>query len=286
MNLAQKNFMPDYATRERFNLSMFSLYLFLHIMALSAFWTFSWQGLLVFIAMYFLTICLGITLCYHRLLAHRSYKTYPLIAYFCAFLGCLAFQRGPVWWVACHRLHHSRVDKDGDPHSPLRSFLWSHFLWAFFRHPQLDESPEITKRLARDIDADSGMRFLEKNYTLINIFSLIVLFALGYFWGGWKIGSSVLVWGGFLRIIYGLNITWLVNSAAHLWGYRTYDTPDQSRNNWWVALLTWGEGWHNNHHAHQRSARMGYRWYEIDITYSVIKLLQCLRLANPRELPL
>src|SRR4051812_26892727 len=108
--------MPAYATRERFNVSLFTLYIVMHVVALSAFWTFSWPGLLSFVVMYFLTICLGITLCYHRLLAHRSYTAYKPLAYVCAFLGCLAMQKGPVWWVACHRLHHSRVDKEGDPH--------------------------------------------------------------------------------------------------------------------------------------------------------------------------
>lgn len=223
---------PNYATRERFNIFLFFSYIALHLAALSAFWTFSWQGLLTFIVMYFLTTCLGITLCYHRLLAHRSYRAYKPFSYFCTFLGCLAVQRGPIWWVACHRLHHRRVDRDGDPHSPLLSLLWSHFLWAFFKHPQLDESPEVTNRLAYDLNADPGMRFLERNYTLINSVFLLLLFGLGYLWGSWKIGISVLVWGGFLRIVYGLHITWLVNSAAHRWGYRTYDTPDQSRNNW------------------------------------------------------
>lgn len=272
--------LPAYANQERFNLPLFCLYVALHFMLLVAPFTFTWQGLIALILLCFITTCLGVTLCYHRLLAHRSYQLPRPLTYFLAFLGCLAFQRGPIWWVATHRLHHSRVDQEGDPHSPRFSFLWSHFLWAFFTHPQLDEAPETVHRLALDLAEDPGMRFLEKAYTAINVVFLLVLFGIGYAWGGWKLGISLLVWGGLLRILYGLHITWLVNSAAHIWGYRAFDTPDKSRNNWWVALLTWGEGWHNNHHAHQRSARMGLKWYEIDVTYWVILLLKRLGCAT------
>lgn len=275
------SFMPAYATRERFNAPLFSLYVLLHIVALAGFYTFSWQGLVVLLVLYFCTICLGITLCYHRLLAHQSYKLPRPITYFLALLGCLAFQRGPIWWSATHRLHHSKTDREGDPHSPRYSFLWSHYLWPFFWHPQLDESQENVRRLALDLWNDPGLRFLEKHYNTINVLFLGVLFSLGYWLGGGlKMGLSILVWGGFLRIIYGLNVTWCVNSAAHIWGYRRYDTPDTSRNNWWVALLTWGEGWHNNHHAYARSAKMGFVWYELDVTYWIISLLARLKLAT------
>jgi len=271
--------MPAYATKERFNLPLFSAYLLLHLLALAAPFTFSWQGLAVLFLMHFVTLCLGITLCYHRLLAHKSYKTYRPVSYLLAFFGCLAFQRGPIWWTACHRLHHSEVDKPGDPHSPRYSFLWSHFLWPFFWHPQLDESKETTIRLARDIAADPVMRFLEKHYVSINVLFLGFLFGAGYFFGGLTMGLSILVWGGFLRLVLCLNMTWFVNSVAHIWGYRNYQTPDDSRNNWWVALLVWGEGWHNNHHADARAARNGHNWYELDVTYAIIKLMGKLGMA-------
>ncbi len=280
--MAIQSLFPAYANRARFNVPLFSLYVLLHVIALSGFFTFSWPGLIVMACLSFMTICLGITLCYHRLLAHKSYRlnNKPL-TYFLALLGCLAFQRGPLWWSACHRLHHSKVDKEGDPHSPTYSFIWAHFMWPFFWHPQLDESPETLKRLAPDLCKDAGLQFLEKHYNGINVLFLFVLFGMGYWLGGGlKMGLSILVWGGFLRIIYGLNVTWLVNSAAHLWGYRTFDTPDQSRNNWWVALLTWGEGWHNNHHAYARSAKMGFNWRELDVTYWVIKLFSVTGLAS------
>jgi fatty-acid desaturase len=281
VNLADTiGFMPHYANRERFNGPLFGIYVVLHLAALAAPFTFSWPGLAVLVVMSFATTCLGITVCYHRLLAHRSYKlAYPLTIIL-ALLGCLAFQRGPAWWVACHRLHHSKVDADGDPHSPRYSFLWSHFLWPFFWHPQLDESEETTRKYAPDIYGDRWLYFLERNYTAINVLFLVALFAIGALFGGWRMGASILVWGGFLRIIYVLNCTWLVNSAAHIWGYRTFDTQDTSRNNWWVALLTWGEGWHNNHHAHPRCARMGFTWKELDVSYVVIRLFRLLGWAN------
>ncbi|WP_303673177.1 acyl-CoA desaturase [Vampirovibrio chlorellavorus] len=273
--------LPAYATWQRFNAPLFSLYVLLHGVALAGFFTFSWQGLLVMGILSFSTICLGITLCYHRLLAHQSYQLAKPLTYVLALLGCLAFQRGPIWWTATHRLHHGKTDKAGDPHSPKYSVWWAHFLWPFFWHPQLDESEETLRRLAPDLWKDPGLRFLERYYSAINVLFLGLLFGLGYWLGGGlKMGLSILVWGGFLRIIYGLNVTWLVNSAAHLWGYRRYDTPDTSRNNWWVALLTWGEGWHNNHHAHARSAKMGFVWYELDVTYWIIALFRRLGLAT------
>lgn len=272
-------FLPPYATRERFNAPLFSLYVLLHAAILAAPFTFSWEGLLMMLTMYFLTICLGITVGYHRLLTHRSYKTYRPVRYLLALLGCLSFQRGPIWWAATHRLHHSTVDQEGDPHSPRYSFIWSHFLWAFFWHPQLDESQETINRLAPDLAKDPGMRFLETHYTTLNLLCLLGLFGLGMMWGGWTMGLSILVWGGLLRLVICLNITWLVNSASHVWGYRTYETTDLSRNNWWVALLTWGEGWHNNHHADARAARNGHQWYEIDPTYWLIVLMSRVGLA-------
>ncbi len=271
---------PQYATWERFNWPLISVYILLHFSLLLAVPTYTPEGLGLFLGLYFLTTCCGITLCYHRLLAHRSYQTYKPIRWFLSLLGVLAFQRGPIWWVATHRLHHSQVDTPLDPHTPQVSFLWSHFLWAFFRHPQLDETPETTIRLARDIADDPVMRFLERYYTALNIGFLIVLAVVGYYSGGERLAVSFFVWGGLLRLLYTLHVTWCVNSAAHVWGYRSYQTDDTSKNNWWVALLTYGEGWHNNHHADQRAARNGHRWYEIDVTYYIIVLMARLGMAR------
>ncbi len=274
------NLLPAYATRKRFKWLAFSPYIVLHLSLVLAIPTFSMEGLLVLLVLYFITMCFGTTLCYHRLLAHRSFQTYKPIKYFLTLIGCLAFQRGPIWWTATHRLHHSKVDTDLDVHSPSVSFVWSQWLWPFFKHPQLDESEDNVRRLALDLYEDKGMRFLEKHYSSINILFLGLLFGIGYLRGGVDLGLSWLVWGGFMRLICSLNATWMVNSVAHLWGYRNYGTPDKSRNNWLVAFLTCGEGWHNNHHADQRAARNGHYWYEFDVTYWVIVLMERLGFAH------
>lgn len=270
--------LPEYATLASFNLPLFSMYVLLHVLLLALPFTYTPEALFLALFLYFFTICFGVTLGYHRLLCHRSYKTYRPIAAILAFLGCLSFQRGPIWWTACHRLHHREVDKTADPHSPNVSFLWSHLLWPFFRHPELD-SPTARNRLARDLSLNPAMKFLEKYYTAINILFLISLFVVGHVVGGFKLAWSFLVWGGFLRIVCCLHITWLVNSVCHIWGYRNYETPDRSRNNWLVAFLTYGEGWHNNHHHDARAARNGHYWYEIDLTYYLIKVMQIIGLA-------
>ncbi len=271
--------LPDYATWQRVKWPQLIFYILLHGSLFLAVPSFTWEGLWVFISLYCITLCLGTTLCYHRLLAHRSYKTYKPIKYLLTFIGCLAFQRGPIWWTATHRLHHSQVDKELDPHSPSVSFLWSHYFWPFFRHPQLDESYETTKRLALDLHKDKGMRFFETHYITLNSLFMFLLFAVGFLRGGMDLGLSWFIWGGLLRLVCTLNATWCVNSVSHVWGYRNYETPDASRNNIWVALLTFGEGWHNNHHADQRAARNGHYWYELDITYIVISLMKKLKLA-------
>jgi len=273
------NLLPAYATWQRFNPHLFLNYVLIHASLLIAPFTFSWLGLSAFLIIYFTTICLGITLGYHRLLTHCSYKTYPWVRFILALCGVLACQRGPIWWTAAHRMHHSKVDKPMDPHTPTVSFIWSHALWAFFRHPQLDDSIETVHRLARDLREEPGMRFLEKYYGLINAVFMAGLFSLGYALGGFKLGLSLFVWGGIFRVLVTLHITWMVNSVCHLWGYRNYKTADTSRNNWIAALLTFGEGWHNNHHADQRAARNGHRWYEIDVTYYLILLMRQTKLA-------
>lgn len=253
--------------------------LVLHLLALAAPFTFSWAGLLAFLAMVFITGCLGITLCYHRLLAHQSYKAPKALTYLLTFFGCLALQGGPIRWVATHRLHHKDADQPNDPHSPTQGFWWSHMLWNCYRHPKLASMDDL-KRLAPDLYRDPVMRFFNRYFFGLYLASAFMFFAVGFLIQGWQLGLSLVIWGFALRTVYVWHITWLVNSATHLWGYRTYETPDNSRNNWWVALLTFGEGWHNNHHAHQRSARMGFRWYELDVTFMLIQALQWLGLAT------
>lgn len=229
---------------------------------------FSWKALGVALLLYWVTGGLGITLGFHRLITHRSFQTPKWLEYVLAFCGTLACQGGPIAWVGMHRIHHLHSDQELDPHDSNKGFFWSHIGWMFYHSPRFDDVPRFTK----DIKDDPFYIFLEKNMLLIQIALGGVLLAIG----GW----SFVVWGIFVRLIFVWHCTWFVNSATHKFGYKTYDAGDHSTNCWWVALLTYGEGWHNNHHAFQYSARHGLQWWEIDLTWMTIQVLQFLGLAT------
>lgn len=244
--------------------------IFLHGGALLGLFTFNWAAFLVFMVFFWLTAGLGMTLCYHRLLTHKSFQCPKTLEYVLAFLGSLNSQGGPISWVATHRYHHGNSDTNDDCHSPRHGFWWSHLLWFVYRSPILEDK-QFTVRYAPDLVKDPFYRFLER-----------------YGWAGqWLLGGLLLIWGGipfviwgiFVRTIAALHMTWFVNSATHRWGYQTFQTKDGSRNLWWVGLLSFGEGWHNNHHAFQSSAAHGLRWWEVDATYWTIRLLSMFRLA-------
>ena len=239
---------------------------------------FSWSALVVAFVLYFLTGGVGVCLGYHRMLTHRSMRLARPLEWVVATLGVLALQGGPITWVATHRAHHAHSDTERDPHDSRRGFLWSHMEWLYRSNPaRLSLADE--HRYAADLVADPYLRFLERSMLWWQIGLGVVLFALG----GW----SWLVWGIFGCLVFTYHATWLVNSAAHLSGYRTFRTPgrDRSTNNWWVALLAWGEGWHNNHHAFPFSARHGLRWFEFDATWWMIAALGAVRLARDVKLP-
>lgn len=264
---------------KKFDLSTCIAILGFHLLALFALFTFSWPGLIAFLILSVTTLCLGVTLGFHRLLTHRSFVTPKWVEYTLAFIGCLALQGGPIRWVATHRLHHKNADTPKDPHSSAEGFVWSHILWNFYRQPEL-ASLDTYKRLAPELSNDPIMVFMEKYFFGIYLVFSILLFVVTTYVSNWHMGLSVLVWGSVLRIVYVWQVSWLVNSATHYWGYKTFTSRDESRNNWWVALLTFGEGWHNNHHVNPRSARMGRAWFEIDVTYWVIQCLHKFRLAQ------
>jgi stearoyl-CoA desaturase (delta-9 desaturase) len=181
-------------------------------------------------------------------------------------------------WVANHRKHHALSDKDGDPHSPRDGGLWSHILWFCPNYGRKYED-DIVDRYAPDLQKDKGLVFLHKTFIFWHIAMGAALLSIG--WIGWDryTGISFLVWGMFVRMVYVFHVTWFVNSATHMWGYRNYETSDDSRNLWWVGLLSFGEGWHNNHHAYQRMAAHGHKWWEIDMTYWAICAMEKLGLA-------
>lgn len=247
-----------------------------HIAALAAFFTFSWKALVLCLVLHWVTGGVGITLTYHRLLTHRSFTVPKPLEYLLTFIACLACQGGPISWVGGHRLHHARSDQEGDPHSPLNGFFWSHMGWCLTRN-DINTDFDTYSKYAPDLVKDKYMLFMDRNHMLPTALLALLLYA----WGGW----SFVVWGIFVRLVLVYHSTWLVNSAAHVWGYQTYDSRDDSRNLWWVALLSYGEGWHNNHHAFQHSARHGLKWWEIDPTYAMIRTLRLLGLAADIKLP-
>lgn len=237
----------------------------LHVGAIAAFFYFDWRSLIVAALLYFTCIGWGIGMGYHRLLTHRSYKVPKAIEYFLAVCGALTLEGGPIFWVATHRVHHQRSDQPGDPHSPRDGEWWSHMGWIIFGTPKHNATAMMSK-YAPDLGRDPFHRWLNTYHYLPLVALGLILLAFG--------GLSMLLWGVALRVVLGLHATWLVNSATHLWGRRRFNTRDDSRNNWWVALLTFGEGWHNNHHAHPVSARHGLAWYEFDISYISLKLME------------
>ena len=251
---------------------------FVHAGALCALWPgfFTWSALAVALALYYITGAFGVSLCYHRMLTHRSLKVPKALEYLVALAGTLSLQGGPITWVSTHRIHHAHADAEGDPHDAHRGLLWTHVDWLY-RPNEARPSPEEQQRYAPDLCSDPVYRFLDRFAVPLQVALGLGLLAVGHL--PW------LIWGIFVRLVFGYHVTWLVNSAAHRFGYQTYRTGDQSTNCWWVALLTWGEGWHNNHHAFPFSARHGLRWFEFDHTWIVIKLLQAARLAKNVKLP-
>jgi fatty-acid desaturase len=243
-----------------------------HLGAVAALFYWSWRGLIVAAVLAWVAQSLGVGMCYHRLLTHRSYQVPKVVEYFMNVCATLSLEGGPINWVATHRLHHAHSDERGDdPHTPNDGRWWSHMGWILTGTAQ-QHSREVLERYAPDLMKDRFIVALNRVYFVPLILLGIILLAVG----GWPL----LFWGIFMRVTVGLHATWLVNSATHLWGRRRFKTKDNSRNSWWVALLTWGEGWHNNHHAHPTSARHGLAWYEVDFNWWGIRTLQVLRLAK------
>jgi fatty-acid desaturase len=276
-------------------------FILFHVLVFLAFvpWLFSWAGVISALVGYYLCVTIGIDLCYHRLLSHRSFKVPRWLEYTFAVFGVCSLQETPTFWVAHHRCHHHHADEELDPHSPSNSFLWGHVGWLVMtpKHPRREV---MFEQYAPDMQRDPFYHALESN----NLFAWIFLahamlfylvgFTLGWAQtgslpGGVQLGSSLVVWGVVVRLVYSWHVTWAVNTVCHLWGYRNYDTKDNSRNNWLLSLCTTGSAWHNNHHGDQRSAVHGhYRWWEFDIPYLTLLTLQRLGLAwniIPRRSP-
>ena len=248
-----------------------------HIGAIAALFFFNWQALALAVLLWWISVSLGIGMGYHRLLTHRGYKTPKWLEYALTICATLAREGGPIFWVATHRVHHQNTDKEGDPHSPRDGGFWAHMGWIITGKVLQNNAPELLPYVS-DLRKDKFHVWISKWHWVPMTILGIGLFAAG--------GFPYLTWGIFLRTVVGLHGTWLVNSATHMWGSRRFQTKDSSRNSFWVALLSFGEGWHNNHHAHPQSARHGLAWYEFDPNWYGISLLRMLGLAwNIKETP-
>lgn len=232
---------------------------------------FSWAGVWLCLASFALR-GFAITAIYHRYFAHKSYEMGRVMQALMAFLGATAAQHGPLWWAAAHRHHHMYSDQPGDLHSPrLNGFWYSHIGWLMVKGERF---PELIKDFAKYPE----LRWLDKYHPLMVALPIVAL----WLFSGWHAA----VWGGFLPLFFVGHLTWAINSLTHVFGKARYETGDDSKNHWLLALLTFGEGWHNNHHRFAGSARQGFAWYEVDLSYYVLKLLSWLRLVrNLRPVP-
>lgn len=245
-------------------------FIFLHLSCFAVVWVgVSWVAVLAALTLYWLRM-FAITAFYHRYFAHKSFKTSRWLQAVFAVIGASATQRGPLWWAAHHRQHHRHADQNGDPHSPRQGFLWSHMGWFLSRkHFRADYAlvPELTRY--------PELRWLDRFDITVPVLLAVSLFFIGeWLAASWpELGTSgwqLLVWGYFISTVVLIHATLLINSLAHRMGKQRYAIKDDSRNNFWLALLTLGEGWHNNHHYHAASARQGFYWWEIDISYYLL----------------
>ena len=242
-----------------------------HLGAVAALFVFSWKALAVALFLFWMCTGLGISMGYHRLHTHRSYQVPLALEYFFAVCGTLTLEGGPIFWVATHRLHHQKSDQPGDPHSPHDGGWWAHMGWLLLGETK-HSNASLFSKYAPDLTKDRFYVWLNDYHWVPMIVLGVLLYAMG--------GLPFVLWGICLRVVVGLHCTWLVNSATHMWGTRRFETRDDSRNNLLIALITSGEGWHNNHHAHPTSARHGLAWYEFDLSWVQIKILKALGIAK------
>jgi fatty-acid desaturase len=267
-----------------------------HLVGLLAFlpWFFSWTGVFLAILGIYVFSVLGMNIGYHRLLTHNGFVCSKWLERTFAVLGLCCHQGSPSWWVAVHRRHHEHTDDEQDPHSPTVGFFWAHVGWVWVKDEEM-EREGLYQRYAKDILRDGFYSWIEPDeiWFCLILISWCLYFFSGLVAGllfGWtaaeatQFALSLLVWGVFVRTLVVLHLTFFVNSAAHLWGYRNYETDDNSRNNAIIAIMT-GEGWHNNHHADPRSARHGHKWWEFDFAWLTIRVLMRLGLVKNVVLP-
>lgn len=258
-------------TKERINWRDLLIIVSFHLLLIPAFFYFSWQNLAIMLVGNWIVGSLGVGLGYHRLLTHRSFKSPKWLEYTLTVFASMALQNEAYKWVATHRMHHQFTETDKDPHSTKPGFWWAHIGWIFKGTAQ-DHDEATLKKYVPDLLKDSGQQLIARLFYVPIILSAIILFLIG----GW----GMVLWGVVVRTIFGWHTTWFVNSLSHLYGKRRYETSDDSTNNWFVAILTFGEGWHNNHHAFPTSARHGFVWYEFDQNWITIQIFKRLGWAK------
>jgi len=242
-----------------------------HLLAIPAFFTLSWPNFAAMMIGNWIVGSIGVGLGWHRLLTHRGFKAPKWIEYVTSIFATMSMQDPPDKWIATHRMHHAFTDTDKDPHSIRPGFWWAQIGWVVWG-PAQDHDEATMKKYVPDLLKDRGHVLISRFFYIPIIVSGFILFAVG----GW----SMVVWGVFLRVVVGWHTTWFVNSLAHIYGGRPHETGDLSTNNWFVAILTFGEGWHNNHHAFPTSARHGLKWYQFDMNWITIRILEKLGLAT------
>jgi len=258
-------------SRDSIHWKNLSIVIAFHLLTIPALFMFSWQNLAALLIGNWIVISLGIGLGYHRLLTHRSFKAPKWLEYALTVFGSMAIQDDAPKWVATHRIHHAFTETDKDPHSTRPGFFWAHLGWIV-KGTANDHDEAVLKKYVPDLMKDKFHVLFAKYYYVPLIVSGFLFYAVG----GW----SMVLWGVFLRVVVGWHTTWFVNSLAHIFGKRPFTTKDDSTNNWFVALLTFGEGWHNNHHAFPTSARHGLKWYQFDMNWLTIRLFERLGWAK------
>ncbi len=242
-----------------------------HLLLIPAFFYFSWQNLAIMLIGNWVVGSLGVGLGYHRLLTHKSFKSPKWLEYILTIFASMSLQNEAYKWVATHRIHHAFTETDKDPHSTRPGFWWAQIGWIFKGTAQ-DHDEATLKKYVPDLLKDKGQVLIARFFYVPIIVSAIIFFLIG----GW----GMVLWGVIVRTIFGWHTTWFVNSLAHLYGKRRFETTDDSTNNWFVAILTFGEGWHNNHHAFPTSARHGLAWYEFDMNWITINIFKKLGWAK------
>lgn len=253
-----------------------AIVIFFHLLAIPVIFTFSWQNLAILLVGNWIVGSLGVGLGWHRLLTHRSFQAPKWLEYILSIFATMSVQDSPNKWIATHRMHHAYVETDKDPHSTRSGFLWAQIGWVVWGTAQ-DHDEATLKRFIPDLLKDRGHVLISQFYLVPILLSAIILFAIG----GW----TMVVWSVGARVVLGWHTTWFVNSLSHIYGSRPHATADYSTNNWFVAILTFGEGWHNNHHAFPTSARHGLEWYQFDMNWIAVRFLEKLGWAKQIRTP-